>query len=120
VDTGDYIPTTSLRHVDDTFVVWRQGTKGLQEFLHYINTSLRPTIQFTIEEETNNILLLIDVLVKKRGSTLVTKVYRKPTHTRRYLHFKSNRPPYVKREVVHVHCLVNQAKVTQHVKNDMI
>jgi hypothetical protein len=51
-----------------------------------------------MEVETNNTLSFLDVLVTKRGPELITKVYRKPTHT-----------GHVKRGVVH--SLVNRAKV---------
>jgi hypothetical protein len=44
----------------------------------------------------------------KQGPKLTMKVYQKPTHTGRYLHFKSNHP-HIKKGVVH--SLVNQAKV---------
>jgi hypothetical protein len=41
------------------------------------------------------------MLVMKTGPNLTTKVYRKPTHTDRYLHFKSSHPCHVKRGAVH-------------------
>jgi hypothetical protein len=41
------------------------------------------------------------------STALLTKVYRKHTHTGSYLHFSSNCPPYVKRGVVH--SLINRA-----------
>jgi hypothetical protein len=95
-----------VSHVDDTFVVWPHDTEKLKEFLSHIN-SLRPTIQFTLETETGDSLPFLDVLVYRNGTSLLTKVYRKPTHTGRYLHLNSNHPPHVKRGVVH--SLINRA-----------
>jgi hypothetical protein len=40
-------------------------------------------------------------MIVKRGPKLATKVYRNPTHTGRYLHFKSNNLHHVKRGVIH-------------------
>jgi hypothetical protein len=62
-----------------------------------------------MEVEVNNTLPFLDFLAMKWGPQLITKVYRKPTHTGRYLHFKSNHPHHVKKGVVH--SLVNRAKV---------
>jgi hypothetical protein len=81
-------------------MVWPHEPARLQQFFDHFN-SVRPTIKFTVEVETNNTLPFLDVLVIKRGPGLITKVYRKPTHTGRYLHFKSKHP----------HSLVNRAKV---------
>jgi hypothetical protein len=97
-------PATWLRYVDNTFVVWLHGTERLKEFLSHIN-SLRSTIQFTMDTETS--LPFPYILVYGNGTALLTKVYRKSTHTGRYLHFNSNHPPHVKREVVH--SLINTA-----------
>jgi hypothetical protein len=83
-------------------------TSKLQQFLHQLN-SVRPTNKFTTEVEANDSLPFLEVLVMKRGPKLTTKVYRKPTHTGRFLHFKCNHPHHVKRGVVH--SLVKLAKV---------
>jgi uncharacterized protein (UPF0335 family) len=95
LETSDLKPAVLLRYVDDTFVVWPHGPSSLQDFLCHLN-SVRPAIQFTMEVETNNNLPFLDVLV----TDLSTRVYRKPTHSGRYLHFKSDHPQYVKRGVV--------------------
>lgn len=52
---------------------------SLQEFLNHIH-SLRPTIKFTIDVETDSVIPLLDMLVINKGSTMDTEVYRKHTH----------------------------------------
>lgn len=54
------------------------------------------TIKFTLEIESNNCLPFLDVMVKKRPGAWSTNVYRKPTATGQYLHYKSNHPDHVK------------------------
>jgi hypothetical protein len=88
-----------LRYVDDTSVIWPHGLDCLQEFCNHIS-SLIPTIKFIMEIETDSANAFLDGLVIREGSTMNTKIYSKPTHTGRYLHFHSNRPPHVKRRVV--------------------
>jgi hypothetical protein len=82
--TANHRPTLWLRYVDDTFVIWPHGPDKLQEFFEHIN-SLRPSIQFTMETEVDNKIPFLDVLVIKKHSTMTTTVYRKPSHTGRYL-----------------------------------
>ena len=62
-------------------------------------------IQFTIEKEHNFSLRFLDVLVKcssRNGNTTAhsflstTTIYRKPTHTNRYLHYTSHHPKHQK------------------------
>ena len=73
-------PDTWLRYVDDTFVVWSEGKDKLQALLDHLN-SLRPTIKFTMEMETEGRLPFLDVLVTRNEDRLCTSVYRKNTHT---------------------------------------
>jgi hypothetical protein len=62
-----------------------------------------------MEVEIYNTLPSLDVLAMKRAPNLAMKVYRKPTHTGRHLHFKSDHPHHVKRGVSQ--SLVSRAKV---------
>ena len=63
--------------------------------------SLLPSIQFTMEIETNSSLPFLDVLVtRKENQKLGHTVYRKPTHTDRYLHKHSNHHPRQKTGII--------------------
>ena len=88
-------PRLWLRYLDDTFVIWSQGRGQLEDFLSFLN-GRHGNIQFTMEEETEGSIPFPDMLVKKNKGSLSTSVYRKPTHTDRYLHFSSHRHPRVK------------------------
>jgi len=72
---------------------------SLQEFLIHIH-SLRPTIKFTIDVETDSVIPLLDMLVINKGSTMDTEVYRKHTHTGHYHHLQLNHLSHLKRGVV--------------------
>jgi hypothetical protein len=100
LDSAPYKPSLWLRYVDDdTFVVWPHGLEQLHIFLGHLN-SLRPSIRFIMENESNNAISFLDVLVIRKETTLGTQVYRKPTHTGWYLNFKSNHVPHVKRRLI--------------------
>lgn len=98
-DTAEHKLSLWLRYVDDTCVIWPHGLDSSHEFFYHIN-SLIPTFKFAKEIETDTANPLLDVLVIREGTTMNTKIYRKPTHTGHYLHFQSNRPPHVKRGIV--------------------
>ena len=100
LEATDYKPICWFRYVDDTFVVWSHGEEKLKNFLHFLN-SQNPRIQFTMETEKNNQIAFLDVLVEKQpNGKLSHKVYRKPTHTDRYLNKASNHHPGQKRGVI--------------------
>ena len=100
INSATFKPEVWLRYVDDTFAIWRHGQDRLNEFTDHIN-NISPTIKFTSEIEKNNQLAFLDVNVSKCGSGLKTSVYRKKTHTGKYLNFNSNHCSSVKEGVAY-------------------
>ena len=82
-----------------TLVIWRHGIDEPRKFLSHIN-SLRESIKFTMEIEADNRIPFLDVMVYRKENQIITSIYRKPTHTDRYLNFKSNHHPRIKAGVI--------------------
>ena len=77
-------------YVDDTCTAL--PASRVQEFLEHLN-SVEPSIRFTVEVESNGQLPFPDVLLRHDpDGSIATSVYRKPTHTDRYLDFSSHHP----------------------------
>ena len=87
-------------------MIWQHGSPSKQSFLDNLNNQ-RDSIKFTMEEEQDNSIAFLDVLVRREGQKVSTSVYRKPTHTDRYLNFHSHHHPKVLVGVVR--CLRNRA-----------
>ena len=84
-------PRLWRRYIDDTCCIMKKGTvEGLLDHL----TSVRPSIRLTVEVEKDGGLPFLNTRLQRRedGGLDVT-VYRKPTHTDRYLVFQSHHPP---------------------------
>ena len=47
-------------------------------------------ISFTIEQENNGQIPFLDTLISRNNDTISINIYRKPTHTDRYLDFNSH------------------------------
>ena len=63
------------------------------EAFHLHLNSIEPTIQFTLELETDGGLPFLDTRISRhQDGSLSTKVYRKKTHTDKYLDFQSHHP----------------------------
>ncbi|XP_039309096.1 uncharacterized protein LOC120358569 [Solenopsis invicta] len=93
-------PSTWFRYVDNTFVIWSHGKETLPPFFAFLNAQ-HPNIKFTMEVEQKNQILFLDVLVRRNGDgTLGHRVYRKPTHTDRYLYATSHHHPSQKNSVI--------------------
>ena len=72
----------------------------IEPLLNHLN-SVRTTIMFTMELERDGSLPFLDTkLTQREGRTLDVTVFRKPTHTDRYLHFSSHHPASAKRAAV--------------------
>ena len=80
-------PTIWKRYVDDSFcIIGKDDVSAFHDTLNPIdiNTS------FTIETDCNGTIAFLDTLVSRRNGVIVVDVYRKPTHTDRYLDFNSH------------------------------
>lgn len=102
-------PKIWFRYVDDTFVIWPHGLDKLEQFHNHLNRR-NDSIKFTMETEKEHKLPFLDVMVIKDSlnNTLTTSVYRKDTHTNRYLHYNSHHHPRIKTGIIS--CLKHRAK----------
>ena len=89
-----------------TLVIWQHGLDKLELFRQHLNSISNP-IKFTMEIENNGQLPFLDVPVNRTDDTMTTSVYRKKTHTDRYLHYNSNHHPHVKSGIIS--CLQQRA-----------
>ena len=80
INTAECPPRVWKRFVDDTFVVIEDEKK--QGFLEHIN-NVDPHIHFTTEDaRTDGSIPFLDTIVMPQpDGSLLTLVYRKPTHT---------------------------------------
>ena len=77
-----------VRYVDDTFCGIEQQYE--EEFQKHLN-SISPSVTFTLEREQNQSLAFLDVkITRNKDNTISTTIYKKPTHTDRYLQFDSH------------------------------
>lgn len=68
--------------------MWPHGLSSLEEFHSYLNQQ-HPSIQF-MREESDRRIPFLDIMEERKEGSVTTTVYRKPTHTDRYLHFLSH------------------------------
>ena len=86
------------RYVDDTFVVLQN--EHVQMLHRHLNNQFRG-VSFTLEKESEGSLAFLDVKVTRyQNGCLKTSVFRKVTHTDRYLDFNSHHSAQHKESVV--------------------
>jgi len=86
------------RYVDEVFSIAK--SKDVDVILTALN-NFNPSINFTYELMENNELSFLDTRITiKNNFSLSFSVYRKKTHTDRYLHFTSNHPMHHKISVI--------------------
>jgi hypothetical protein len=69
LDSAQHRPSLWLQYVDDTFVVWPYDPEQLQNFLSQLS-SLRLSIQFSVETESDSAIAFLDVLAIRKETTL--------------------------------------------------
>ena len=83
-------PSIWVRYVDDVYSIVE--TNQIALFHDHLNT-ISSSIKFTKELESEGTLSFLDVAVtRKTDGSLSADIYRKPTHTGRYLSFSSHHP----------------------------
>ena len=91
-------PSKWFRYVDDIISIVKRSL--MYKLLDHLN-SRQKNIQFTVEVEQDGRLPVMDELINREvnGEVKVT-IYRKPTHTDRYLPFSSHHPISMKESVM--------------------
>ena len=88
-----YKHLTWYRFRDDTIMKWNYTKYGpIEEFLKFLN-NIDPYLKFTYEIENNYKISFLDILITRNhneNNKLTTSVYRKETHSDRYIHYTSN------------------------------
>ena len=103
------------RYVDD--VCCSVNSNLVDTLLQHLN-SIQPSILFTHELEKDGSLPSLDVLLSQRSDgTVQTSVYRKETHTDRYLNFYSHHPTLHKSAVVQT---LRRRATTHSSNNDLV
>ena len=93
----DGAPDVWYRYVDDAFSIVKKSL--VEKLLVHLNNQ-HPSIVFTLEKEEEGKLPFMDTMIHRVDGSLKTGVYRKPTHTGRYLAYTSHHPESAKRSVV--------------------
>ena len=86
ISTFPHPPKWWFRYVDDSHCCLKKDQ--VDEFHKHLS-SINRNIQFTLELENTNGqgLPFLDTITRRRGAEIQVDVYRKPTHTDRYLDF---------------------------------
>ena len=77
-----------VRLIDDTLFAWESIDQFMQ-FYDFLN-NIHPTIKWTYELEEQGKLPIFDILIIRDDQDFQTTVYRKPTHSNRYIHYTSS------------------------------
>ena len=111
LETSPRRPNFWVRYVDDVFSIWPHDSRSLDEFLGHLN-SQNPAIQFTMEKENDRKIAFLDVLVEKEGTSATTSIFRKKTHTDKYLNYNSHHHARIKSGIIK--CLGTRARKVCH------
>ena len=80
-------PKVWKRFVDDSFAIIK---KSAVLSFHCTLNSIDPHINLTTEHEQDGRTAFLDTLISRNNCSISIDVYRKPTHTDRYLNYLSH------------------------------
>ena len=107
IKTTPVPPKVWKRYVNDSFcIIQRNAVDSFHNSLNGIDQH----ISFTIEEENNNQIAFLDTLVTRKNNALIVEVYRKPTHTDRYLDFFSHHTRSVQLRLYYIAQLISRTR----------
>ena len=117
-------PLLWLRYIDDIFCILPGDIRDGENFLHFLN-SQHDTIKFTADISTTQVHFLDVTVSRMPTGQIATSLYRKPTDTYRYLHYKSFHPKHQKKSIpysqfVRVRRICSNKKDFYHFTNIMI
>ena len=105
IESAIYKPKIWKRFVNDTFTILDRDS--IDVFLQYLS-SQQPSMRFTMETENDSKIAFLDTSVSSEpDGRLTTSVYRKPTHTDKYVAYDSHHAQSVKRRILK--CLYDRA-----------
>ena len=116
-----FAPEYYRRYVDDIFILF-SDQQHVNQFNIYLN-SRHANMRFTNEVENDFTLNFLDILLTKNKGDFVTSIYRKPTYSGVYSHFKSYAPLNYKRGLINCllfrifHLCSNWSVIHDEIKN---
>lgn len=90
-------PKFLARLIDDCFFLWSYSEEELTTLFNYLN-NCHPTIKFETTH-SKKFVNFLDTTVYIENNTIKTKLYKKPTDKKKYLHFTSIHPFHVKKSI---------------------
>ena len=111
---------------DNILLIWKKGdlkenrklgSDDLDRFLWKLNC-FEKRIEFTLEREKDGVLPFLDLLIRREKDSFITRVYRKETHTQKYIHWRSNHSRAVKLGVLKG--LIHRAHLLCDLKEDLL
>src|ERR1051325_1102470 len=97
------MPFLQLRLIDDIFGIWSGTEEELLDWVKFYSNA-HVSIKFTLDFSRIEIPFL-DTLVYIENNTIRTKLYKKPTDNKQYLHFNSEHPQHVKKAIPYAQAL---------------
>lgn len=115
-----YFPRIWFRYVDDIFAIFDKS-ENLDNFLSQLN-SMYTSINFTVEIEKSNEIPFLDLkVIRNSDGNIEFDIYRKITHTDRYIFHDSHHTPTHKRAAFNslVHRLINIPLTEERYKREL-